>query len=146
MKNGSGMVLALALAAVAPAAGAQQGGFEEGYRQGFQDGYREGLAAGRPRADPEREAGPRRGEPWQAARSILVTQADYGDGYTDCDATSYVGSRLNGRRSGSIQVTNGICGDPAPGRRKSLRVIFFCGAREKEVTEFENTTLMAACD
>jgi hypothetical protein len=42
-------------------------------------------------------------------------------------------------------VTNDICGDPAPGARKELKVTFFCGGIPKEASAYEHRTIYLGC-
>jgi len=146
MSRRFGQVAALALCLASAAAAAEKGGYEEGYRHGFQDGYRQGLEAARAGADVRREGAPRPLPTWPAPRYILVTQADYGSGGRTCDATDHVAARLNGKRSGTIEVNNRLCGDPAPGSRKYLRVLYLCGGAPREVVAFERRALDIRCD
>lgn len=133
---------ALAAVAAALAIAAHAGAhdpYDEGYRRGFLDGWREGQWV----------PGPQAGSPPRGARvpAILVNQADYGDGYSDCDATAYVGALANGKPFAAIPVGSALCGgDPAPGRAKTLRVLFFCGAMERELTAPERQVLQLRCD
>ena len=125
--------------------------FQDGYRQGFQDGYRQGFEDGSRRWPGAGPAGaPPPGIPAAPAsaplHAIRVTQADYGDGYSDCSATAAVARLLDGRRGGSVRAGNELCGDPAPGRRKTLRVLYFCGGQEREATAPQNEMLSLRCD
>jgi hypothetical protein len=125
--------------------------FQDGYRQGFQDGYRQGFEDGSRRWPGAGPAGaPPAGIPAAPAaaalQTIRVTQADYGDGYSDCSATATVARLLDGKRGGSLRAGNELCGDPAPGRRKTLRVLYFCGAQEREATAPQNEMLTIRCD
>lgn len=137
--------LALCLSS-AVAAAEKGGGYDEGYRQGFRDGYQQGLEAGRDASRGPREGASRRPTPWPTPSYILVTQADYGSGGRTCDATGYVAERLNGKRTATIQVNNRICGDPAPGLRKYLRVLYLCGGVQRELVAFERSALEIRCD
>jgi hypothetical protein len=133
----------IAAAAVAADAGAHDP-YEEGYRHGFQDGWREGQRPPQARIPPMpvqpgcRQPGP---------PTILLSQADYGDGYSDCDATARVAALANGRVAASVTVGSALCGgDPAPGRPKTLRVLFFCGSLERELVAPEGQALSLRCD
>lgn len=144
-------VAALALCLASAAAAAEKGGgYDEGYRHGFQDGYRQGQEAGRAGPAVRPEGPPRRPPPLPVPppepRNILVIQADYGSGGRNCDATARVAARLNGKRSGTIEVGNRLCGDPAPGSRKYLRVLYLCGGEQRELVAFERRALDIRCD
>jgi hypothetical protein len=150
MSSRFGRIFALALclaAAAAAAAAADKGGYDEGYRHGFQDGYQQGLEAGRAGPEVRRDGPPRRPPPpLPPPRNILVVQADYGSGGRTCDATARVAARLDGKRAGTIEVGNRLCGDPAPGSRKYLRVLYLCGGEQREVVAFERRALDIRCD
>jgi hypothetical protein len=146
MSRRFGRVAALALCLASAAAAAEKGGYDEGYRHGFQDGYQQGLEAGRAGAAVRPEGPPRRPLPPPDPRNILVIQADYGSGGRNCDATARVAARLNGKRSGTIEVGNRLCGDPAPGQRKYLRILYLCGGEQREVVAFERRALDIRCD
>ena len=114
------------------------------YKEGYADGFRDGFEKGRRKAITEQ-----RGEIPSESRGQLinVTSAIYGpDGGSSCDARRFVGSRLNGRRSGSIDVTNKICGDPSPGDRKSLEITYRCGNLVKTASAYEHRTVYLSCD
>lgn len=133
---------AFALCLASTAAAAAKGGYDEGYRHGFQDGYQQGLEAGRAGPDAQRSGPPRRPPP----RTILVVQADYGGGGRTCDATASLAARLDGKRAGTVEVGNRLCGDPAPGIRKYLRVLYRCGGEQRELVAFERRALEIRCD
>lgn len=59
---------------------------------------------------------------------IAIVRATYGlDSGTSGGAGCFVAPRANGRTSVSVKVSNQICGDPSPGKRKSLNINFLCG-------------------
>jgi hypothetical protein len=76
---------------------------------------------------------------------ITISIARYGDSSRDCDAIQYVARRANGRMSVSVDVTNGMCGDPAPGQRKSLDVTYVCGNRSKTASVYEHRPVYLDC-
>ena len=76
---------------------------------------------------------------------ILIIKASYGDGRRDCDVTGWAASRFNGRASARLNVNNEICGDPAPGARKSLRVSYLCDGEEKSTSANEHRSVSLDC-
>jgi hypothetical protein len=49
-------------------------------------------------------------------------------------------------RSHSFQVTNGMCGDPAHGDRKTLEVTYQCGQRDEDRSAREHQTIFLDCN
>ena len=76
---------------------------------------------------------------------IRVTGAFYGTSSRNCDATRYVASRANGKRTYSFEISNNICGDPAHGDRKSLEVTYYCGHVVKSASANEHRTIYLDC-
>jgi len=114
--------------------------WRRGYERGFERGYEKGLAEGGRRvATPPPPPPPRTGP-------IHVIRATYGTEARSCDATRWVASRANGRKTHSFEVTNAICGDPARGDRKSLEVAYRCGEIGKTASAFEHRTLYLDCN
>lgn len=116
--------------------------YRRGYESGFERGYRKGLADGEQRAASVAPSPP----PPVALGPIRVTGAFYGTSAKNCDATRYLGSRANGKRSYSLEVTNAMCGDPAHGDRKSLEVTYFCGGLSKSASANEHRTIYFDCN
>jgi hypothetical protein len=114
--------------------------YRRGYEEGFARGYEKGLAGG------DRAAPPAAPAPAVATGPIRVSGAFYGTSSSNCDATRYVGSRANGKRSYSFQVSNNICGDPAKGERKSLEVTYYCGRLSKTASANEHRTVYLDCN
>lgn len=113
-------------------------GYERGFERGFEKGRREGgggNAYAPPPPPSNRPTGP-----------IFVNGAFYGNGSRNCDATRYVRSRANGKRSASIDVSNAMCGDPARGDRKQLEVTYTCGHLAKTASAFEHRSVYLDCN
>jgi hypothetical protein len=104
----------LALSAASTAAFAQSAE----YRRGYDDGY----AAGQREARDDR-GGP--GGPMAWGR-VHIEEAEYGARGATCNARRGVRDQLE-RNRGNIEVNNQLCGDPAPGEQKRLRLVYRCG-------------------
>ena len=141
------VLIAIALAGAAIPARSQSPDPEEreayrrGYEEGFARGYRKGLDEGQQRVEPPPALPPLP----VATGPIRVTGAFYGTSSNNCDATRYVASRANGKRTHSFEVTNNICGDPARGDRKSLDVTYRCGRLDKTASANEHRTIYLDC-
>lgn len=116
--------------------------WRHGYERGFERGYEKGLAEGQRRA----AAAPPPPPPAPRIGPIRVTGASYGTSSRSCDATRWVASRANGRRSHSFEVTNNICGDPSRGDRKELEVAYRCGEIAKTASAPEHRTITLDCN
>jgi hypothetical protein len=141
------VLLAMTLASAVPAYAqspdpGEREAYRRGYEEGFARGYRKGLDEGPPRVAP---APPPPPQPPVASGPIRITGAYYGTPSKNCDATRYVGSRANGKRSYSFEVSNNICGDPARGDRKTLEVTYRCGRLEKTASANEHRTVYLDC-
>lgn len=148
-----------ALLAIAVPASAQRGGdddFEEeyrgrsqelreayrrGYERGYDRGYRKGLESAERRGPPAAVAPP----PNAPTGPIRVTGAYYGSRERNCEAGRAVARMANGKRSFSFKVTNEICGDPDPGKRKTLEVTYTCGQLQKTASAREHQTIYFDC-
>ena len=115
-------------------------GFRAGYRQGFSEGRKEALREvnTRPPAPPP--------PPQVILGPIRNASAFYGSDSKQCNATHWVGRRADGRMSASVDVENSICGDPAPGQRKSLEIAYTCGSVAKTASAFEHRTAYLDCN
>jgi hypothetical protein len=51
----------------------------------------------------------------------------------------------NGRSTASLDASNSICGDPAPGDRKQLSVTYVCGTIAKSADAYEHRTVYLDC-
>ncbi|HET7728481.1 MAG TPA: hypothetical protein VFK48_00490 [Usitatibacter sp.] len=117
----------------------QREAYRRGYEAGFERGFQKGLEQAERRAPPVVAPPPPRTGP------IRVSGAYYGTTSRSCDATRYVASRANGKRSFSFAVSNNICGDPAKGDRKSLEVTYYCGDVSKTASANEHRTIYLDC-
>ncbi|KZE32537.1 hypothetical protein IMF23_15620 [Chelatococcus daeguensis] len=82
---------------------------------------------------------------------IVVRQAQYGlpgGGGKTCSAYSSVSNLCLGRSSCEIKVNNELCGDPAPGSRKTLFVSWQCDPDNREYFDSaqEYATMTIACE
>jgi hypothetical protein len=104
----------LALSAASSAAFAQSAEYRRGYDAGYAAGQREA-----------REVRDDRGErgPWGR---LHIDEAEYGARGANCDARRGVHEQAI-RNRGNIEVNNQLCGDPAPGEQKRLRLVYRCG-------------------
>jgi hypothetical protein len=119
--------------------------YKRGYEEGFERGYQKGLREGERRAAEAAPPPPPAPAPPPRSGPIRVTGAFYGTTSRNCDATRFVASRANGKRSFSFEVTNEICGDPARGDRKSLEVTYRCGEILKSTSANEHRTIYLDC-
>jgi hypothetical protein len=119
----------LALTAAATSAFAQSAE----YRRGYEDGFAAGQRAAR-----DDRGGPRG---WGR---VHIEEAEYGVRGATCDARQAVRNEVE--RSGAVLVSNQLCGDPARGTGKILRVVYRCGDSEPvRVTAREHETLRLSC-
>jgi len=88
------------------------------YRRGYDQGYQDGIEA-QSRQEQQRGRG-----------RIYIEEARYGVRGASCDARDQVQQAVGWRRHVSIAVNNNLCGDPAPGVPKRLRVTYHCGNGE----------------
>jgi hypothetical protein len=117
----------LALVAASTSAFAQNGDF----RRGYDDGY----AAGQRAAYDDH--GPR----WPR---VHIEDAAYGAHGSMCDARRAVWHEVE--RRGAVHVGNELCGDPAHGAVKHLRIVYRCGdSAPMRVVGRENETLRLGC-
>ena len=136
MNFGHGRLLATLLVACFAQLAQAQTDFERGFIEGYGKGYQDGIAAGQPGAARSPYTGP---------PGIVVVRAWYGDGNKSCDLTAWAAARFNRRTNSEIDVTNKICGDPAPGQRKTLRVDFLCNGQTKTAEAPEHRRLSLFC-
>lgn len=115
--------------------------YRRGYERGYDRGYRKGLDAADRRGPPAVIAPP----PNVPTGPIQVTGAFYGSDQRNCQAGRQVARLANGKRSYSFKVTNEICGDPDPGKRKTLEVTYTCGQLQKTASAREHQTIYFDC-
>ena len=152
-------VIAIALTVLLAQATPQYGEEEKGnrqreaYRQGYKDGFDEGYRKGREEAEHRAAAAANAAAAaaTEAARPkptgpIRIVSAIYTGGSGSCDAHRWLGPKVNGKRSASVEVSNNMCGDPAYGKRKSLEVTYICGTMVKEASAYEHRTLYLDCN
>lgn len=115
------------------------------FKDGYAHGYKEGFDAGYRKAESEQRSA---AEAASKGFPIAVQSATYGpEGSRDrCDATHYVRRQANGRRSASVDIANSMCGDPAPGKRKSIEITYTCGAAAKTASAYEHRSAYLYCD
>jgi len=145
-----GLALAAGFSSAALAQADYQRGYREGYDQGFKQGYDRAMREAQTNAPPGAYAAPPPGAYVVPApvpkRGIIVTRAWYGDGERRaCNLTGWAARHFNNRTSQSVNVTNEMCGDPAPGERKQLVVEYMCGAETKRESAYEHRTLSISC-
>jgi hypothetical protein len=103
----------IALVAASASAFAQDGG----YRRGYDESYASS------RYDGGDERGGRSG--WGR---MHIEEAEYGVRGANCDARR--GVRREVERTGVVVAHNDLCGDPARGIEKRLRIVYRCGDSE----------------
>lgn len=102
------------------------------YRRGYDDGYAAGQLAAR---DNDRRPGVPR---------VRIVEAEYGARGGSCDPSSRVSREIE--RTGAVVVRNELCGDPAPGEQKRLRIVYRCGHSEPmRAFAREGETLRVRC-
>jgi hypothetical protein len=110
-KNIIRLAAVLALTAASTSAFAQSAE----YRRGYDEGY----AAGQRDARDDRGGN----SPWGR---LHIEQAEYGARSATCDARREVREQAMRNRA-NIEVNHQLCGDPAPGEQKRLRLVYRCG-------------------
>ncbi len=78
--------------------------------------------------------------------AIFIQNVWYGIPGRMCNATAYFSTQCNNRSQCSVQVSNGICGDPAKGHRKRAEIHWTCRGRIQQVTVGEKKTANLHCD
>ena len=111
---------ALSLAAILALTVASASAFAQSteYRRGYEDGF----AAGQRAARDDRGGRP-------GSQRIYIEDAEYGARGATCDARRSVWAEME-RNNGNVRAGNQLCGDPARGEQKRLRVVYRCGDSE----------------
>ena len=82
---------------------------------------------------------------WRRSQ-VYVAFADYGAGGNRiCDAAPAVSYECEGQSRCSVDATNDLCGDPAQGTRKVLRVGYWCNGNLEEQEVNEGNSMTLAC-
>jgi hypothetical protein len=103
----------------------------------YRRGYEEGFAAGQRAAYEER--GHHRD--WR----VHIEEAEYGVRGAMCDAREAVRDQVQ-RNEGAVHAGNELCGDPARGAQKHLRIIYRCGdSQPLQAVAREHETLRLSC-
>jgi len=81
---------------------------------------------------------------------IDIVEAEYGVPGRTCTAGPDIKKRASAACGGFrprclVSVSNGWCGDPAPGVVKTLTVEYMCGATRKRASGTEHTGLVLSC-
>ena len=139
-----GIVLALNTPSGDPDRGDE---YNEGYRRGFQEGFAAGYRQAAGEADKRNAAAAAAAAAAASKPSGPITgsSATYGTTSKGCNATGWLARRVHGRMSASVEVSNAICGDPAPGARKSLEIAYICGSVAKSASAYEHRTAYLDC-
>ena len=82
-----------------------------------------------------------------SSRNIEIVEAEYGVPGRTCTAGSEIKKDASQACGGFrprclVSVSNGWCGDPAPGAVKTLTVDYMCGATRKRASAAEGTGLV----
>jgi hypothetical protein len=82
--------------------------------------------------------------------SIEIVEAEYGIPGRTCSAGPDVMKNASAACGGFrprclVSVSNGWCGDPAPGAVKTLTVEYMCGTTRKRASGTEDTGLVLSC-
>jgi hypothetical protein len=127
----------IALGAVSAQAFAQS----EEYRRGYDQGYRAGVEAQR-RQQQEEYSRPQGGY----GSRVSIDEASYGAGSSTCDARNQVQQEADRQPNPSIRASNDLCGDPAQGTVKALRITYRCGdSRQIRVQAQEGNAVTLNC-
>jgi hypothetical protein len=120
----------LALAGACASAFAQSNEYRRGYDDGFAAGQRAALEQGGGRPDWGR---------------VHIEEAFYGAHGAVCDARRSVRESV-ARNRGMVEAGNQLCGDPAPGQPKRLRIVYSCdGTAPARVVANEHESLRLSC-
>jgi hypothetical protein len=116
----------LIMAAVSTSTFAQSNEYRRGYQDGFAAGQREA-------SDGHRD------------RRVHIEEAEYGVRGAVCDAREAVRDQAR-RNDGAVHAGNDLCGDPARGAPKHLRIIYRCGESQAlRAVAREGETVRLSC-
>jgi aldehyde:ferredoxin oxidoreductase len=103
----------------------------------YRRGYADGFAAGQRATYEERG----RHRDWR----VHIDEAEYGARGGMCDAREAVRDQVQ-RNDGAVHADNQLCGDPARGTEKHLRIIYRCGDSEPlRAVAREHETVRLSC-
>ncbi len=80
-----------------------------------------------------------------ACDSLTIQAAVYGTNSDFCDATTSFVNVCENDASCSVQVSNGLCGDPAPGVPKDVMISYKCGLEQRFTTVGEGQNASLTC-
>ena len=104
----------------------------------YRRGYADGFVAGKNAALAEQGEGRR----WPR---VYVEEAEYGARGMTCDALRAVRNEVE-RNDGNLHAGNHLCGDPARGQPKHLRVVYrCCDGETMRVVLRENELVHLSC-
>ncbi|MGB9108290.1 MAG: hypothetical protein WCC39_06350 [Telluria sp.] len=112
----------LALTAASASAFAQSGEYRPAYDQSYGESTRASYGDRDDRGDHD-DRGGRPG--WGR---VHIEEAEYGLRGANCDARR--GAWREIQRTGVVVAHNDLCGDPARGQQKRLRIVYRCGDSE----------------
>jgi hypothetical protein len=148
---------ATGVAPVPPAVAAEAGrampgeSIEQIFLRGYQRGYAEAMSQSQYQGVRPSDAGRQPTPQWRACMRLRVLDARWTDDQRACDATRAVADFANGRAVANVQAGNGLCGDPAPGRRKALQVEYaggdpaYCGNEVRTAAAPEGRAVQLVC-
>jgi hypothetical protein len=103
------------------------------YRRGYEDGF----AAGQRASHDDRGGRP--------GGRIYIEDAEYGARGATCDARRSVWAEIQ-HNNGNVRAGTQLCGDPAHGEQKRLRVVYRCDDSEAvRVVAREGEVLRLSC-
>lgn len=76
---------------------------------------------------------------------LYVTTASYGTTAASCDARTKVGQPCDGRDACSVTANNTLCGDPEPGKLKTLKLTYTCQGAARSATIYESKSMALSC-
>lgn len=83
--------------------------------------------------------------PAASQQGLIIREAVYGRGARHCDAQARLSSECDGQSRCSVRVDNSLCGDPAKGDQKDIRIRYDCLGKEKTMTVSERSTAVLTC-